>query len=368
MKPPADADHSSNPTSCNRRAVLGGIAGSIAAPALIASTGVFAKNAARGVTLAAADSDNTHELTHREVSLNGLRFHIAEAGKGPLVLLCHGFPECWYSWRHQLPALAEAGFHAVAPDMRGFGQTEAPEDIADYTLAHSIADMVQLVSALGEKQAVIIGHDWGAAVAWNSALLRPDIFRAVVAMSVPYSERRPVAPLKALRDAGANNFYWLYFQTPGVAEAEFERDVDRTVRTFAYGTGVSLMLKPGQGFLTDTTIPQQSPSWLTDEDVSYFVEAFKRSGYRGGLNWYRNLDRNWAISGGWQGLKIQQPALFIAGANDGVIKFMAKALEQLPTTVPGLKKTLLVPDSGHWIQQQRAAEVNAAILEFLRPV
>ena len=368
MKPSADADHSSNPTSCNRRAVLGGIAGSIAAPALIASTGVFANNATRGVTLAAAESDNTHELTHREVSLNGLRFHIAEAGQGPLVLLCHGFPECWYSWRHQLPALAEAGFHAVAPDMRGFGQTEAPEDIADYTLAHSVADMVQLVSALGEKQAVIIGHDWGAAVAWNSALLRPDIFRAVVAMSVPYSERRPVAPLKALRDAGANNFYWLYFQTPGVPEAEFERDVDRTVRTFAYGTGVSLMLKPGQGFLADTTIPQQSPSWLTDEDISYFVEVFKRSGYRGGLNWYRNLDRNWAISGGWQELKIQQPALFIAGANDGVIKFMAKALEQLPTTVPGLKKTLLVPDSGHWIQQQRAAEVNAAILEFLRPV
>jgi pimeloyl-ACP methyl ester carboxylesterase len=266
-----------------------------------------------------------------------------------------------------LPALAEAGFHAVAPDMRGFGQTEAPEDSADYTLGHNVADMVQLVSVLGEKQAVIIGHDLGASVAWRSAQLRPDIFRAVVAMSVPFSPRPPVAPLKALRAAGTTNFYWQYFQTPGVAEAEFERDVDRTVRTFLYGAGVSLTLKPGQGFLAGTTVPEQLPSWLTAEDISYFVETYKRSGYRGGLNWYRNFDRNWALSGGWEGLKIQQPALFVAGAEDGVIKFMSKALAQLPTTVPGLKKTVIVPDSGHWIQQQRPAEVNAAILEFLRP-
>jgi pimeloyl-ACP methyl ester carboxylesterase len=368
MKHSPDADHSSNTTSYPRRTILRGIAGSIAAPALVASNRSFA-DATRGVTMAAAESGGMqHELTHRTVSINGLSFHIAESGHGPLVLLCHGFPECWYSWRHQLPALAEAGFHAVAPDMRGFGQTEAPEDIGDYTLGHNIADMVQLVSALGEKQAVIIGHDWGAPVAWNSALVRPDIFRAVVAMSVPYRARQPVAPLQALRDAGTTNFYWLYFQTPGVAEAEFEHDVDRTVRTMLYGKGVSLMLKPGQGFFADATIPQQLPSWLTDEDISYFVETYKRSGYRGGLNLYRNIDRNWELSGGWEGLKVQQPALFIAGAEDGVIKFSAKALEQLPTTVPGLKKSLILPDSGHWIQQQRPAEVNAAILEFLRPV
>jgi len=267
MKLSDNADHFSKLTSCNRRTVLRGIAGSIAPPALISSTDAFA-NAARGVSLAAAESDSTqHKLTHRTVSVNGLRFHIAESGQGPLVLLCHGFPECWYSWRHQLHALAEAGFHAVAPDMRGFGQTEAPDDIAEYTLGHNIADMVQLVSMLGEQQAVIIGHDWGATVAWNSALLRPDIFRAVVAMSVPYRARQPVAPLKALRDAGTTNFYWLYFQTPGVAEAEFERDVDRTVRTLLYGTGVSLMMKPGKGFLADATIPQQLPSWLLHRNL-----------------------------------------------------------------------------------------------------
>jgi len=366
MKPSYDANRLSNLTSCNRRTVLRGIAGSLAIPALIATDA--SADAPRGATLAATESGSAqYELSHRTVSVNGLRLHIAESGQGPLVLLCHGFPECWYSWRHQLRALAEAGFHAVAPDMRGFGQTDAPEDVAEYTIGHNVADMVQLVSILGEKQAVIIGHDWGAPVAWTSALLRPDIFRAVVAMSVPYRARPLVAPMKALRDAGNTNFYQLYFQTPGVAEAELERDVDRSVRTLLYGTGVSLMMKPGMGFLVDATIPQQLPSWLTDEDISYFVETYKRSGYRGGLNWYRNIDRNWELSGGWEGMKVQQPALFIAGSNDGVIKVMAKPLEELPTTVPGLKKTLILPDSGHWIQQQRPAEVNAAILEFLRP-
>jgi pimeloyl-ACP methyl ester carboxylesterase len=319
------------------------------------------------LSLATAESNGEqHKVTHRTVSANGLRFHIAESGQGPLVLLCHGFPECWYSWRHQLPALAAAGFHAVAPDMRGFGKTEAPDDIAEYTIVHNIADMVELVSTLGEQQAVIVGHDWGAPVAWNSALVRPDIFRAVAAMSVPYRARPPVPPMKALREAATTNFYWQYFQKPGVAEAEFERDVERTVRALLYGKGISLMMKPGQGFLTEAKIPEQLPPWLTEADITYLVETYKRSGYRGGLNWYRNIDRNWELSAAWEGKKIQQPALFIAGSEDQVIKFAAKALEQLPQTVPGLKKTLIIPDSGHWIQQERPAEVNAALLEFLR--
>ena len=341
--------------SRNRRAVLRAMALSVA-PLLSAGH----------LSLATAESNGEqHKVTHRTVSANGLRFHIAESGQGPLVLLCHGFPECWYSWRHQLPALAAAGFHAVAPDMRGFGKTEAPDDIAEYTIVHNIADMVELVSTLGEQQAVIVGHDWGAPVAWNSALVRPDIFRAVAAMSVPYRARPPVPPMKALREAATTNFYWQYFPKPGVAEAEFERDVERTVRALLYGKGISLMMKPGQGFLTEAKIPEQLPPWLTEADITYLVETYKRSGYRGGLNRYRNIDRNWELSAAWEGKKIQQPALFVAGSEDQVIKFAAKALEQLPQTVPGLKKTLIIPDSGHWIQQERPAEVNAALLEFL---
>jgi pimeloyl-ACP methyl ester carboxylesterase len=324
----------------------------------------------RRATAADEGKSMATEPTDRTVSLNGINFHIAEQGQGPLVLLCHGWPECWYSWRHQLRALSEAGFHAVAADMRGFGQTDAPEDVSAYTIVHNVGDMVQLVSALSEQQAVIIGHDWGAPVAWTAALLRPDIFRAVVAMSVPYRARGPVAPLKALRDAGTTTFYWQYFQTPGVAEAEFERDVDRTMRTLLYGKGISLMMKPGQGFFGESSVPDQMPPWLTEEDIAYYVGTYKRTGFHGGLNWYRNIDRNWELSAAWEGMKIKQAALFMAGENDGVIKAAtgSKALEQLPSNVPGLKRTYLIPDAGHWVQQQRAAEVNAAVIDFLRTV
>jgi pimeloyl-ACP methyl ester carboxylesterase len=186
-------------------------------------------------------------------------------------------------------------------------------------------------------------------------------------ISVPYRERAPSAPLKALREAGITTFYWQYFQTPGVAEAEFEQDVDRTMRTLLYGKGLSLMMKPGEGFLSDTSVPDQLPSWLTEEDVAYYVNTYKATGFRGGLNWYRNLDRNWELSAAWEGMKIRQPALFISGTEDGVIKgFAAKALEQLPTTVPGLKSTRLISGAGHWVQQERTTEVNSAIIDFLR--
>jgi pimeloyl-ACP methyl ester carboxylesterase len=276
--------------SLDRRSLLRALTLSVVPPALTTSTPGMADETRHSGPAFVAERNS--ELTHRTIALNGLNFHIAEQGQGPLVLLCHGFPECWYSWRHQLPALAEAGFRGVAPDMRGFGQTDAPEDVCAYTIVHNIGDMVQLVKALGEQQAVIIGHDWGAFVAWTSALTRPDIFRAVVAMSAPYLPRGPVAPLKALRDAGTTTFYAQYYQTPGVAEAEFERNVDRTMRTFFYGKGLSLTLKPGEGRLSGTTESDQLPPWLTDEDVTYYVETYKRTGFRGGLNWYRNIDRN----------------------------------------------------------------------------
>jgi pimeloyl-ACP methyl ester carboxylesterase len=355
-----------------RRTVLEAFALTAAASAFFGSRRAMADAAPSPTTLSVPNEGKTmpSELTHRTVTLNGLRFHIAEQGQGPLVLLCHGWPESWYSWRHQLPAVADAGFHAVALDMRGFGQTDAPEDMSAYTVVHYVGDLVQLVSALGEKQAIIIGHDWGATVAWTAALLRPDLFRAVVALSVPYRPRGPVAPLKALRDAGTTTFYWQYFQTPGEAEAELERDVDRTIRTLLYGQGLSLMLKPGKGFLGETSVPEQMPAWLTEADIAYGVETYKRTGFRGGLNWYRNIDRNWELSASWDGLKIQQPALFIGGEDDGVIKAAtsAKALEELSANVPGLKRKYLIPATGHWVQQQRPTEVSAAVLEFLRGI
>jgi alpha/beta hydrolase fold len=172
--------------------------------------------------------------THRFVETNGICMHVAEQGDGPLVLLCHGFPELWYSWRHQLSALAAAGFRAVAPDMRGYGQSDRPEEIDQYTLLHLVGDMVGLLDALGHETAVIAGHDWGAPVAWHAALLRPDRFRAVIGLSVPFVPRGPDYPSKSFPDTDDTVFYQSYFQAPGVAEVDLEHDVRFTVRAFLY--------------------------------------------------------------------------------------------------------------------------------------
>jgi pimeloyl-ACP methyl ester carboxylesterase len=309
------------------------------------------------------------------VDVNGIRMHVSEAGEGPLVVFCHGWPELGYSWRHQQRAVAAAGFRAAVPDMRGFGKTSAPEDIGAYTILHNVGDMVGLVQALGEKTAIIVGHDWGAPVAWSAARIRPDIFRAVVGMSVPHQGRAPGPPIKMLREAGQTNFYWVYFQTPGVAEAEFERDVAFTMRKIlAAGAGadeaerISLTLAPGKGFLGGPAAPKSLPAWLSEADLDVFVSEYKRTGFRGGLNWYRNIDRNWELTAAWEGATIPQPSLFIAGTRDGVIMspMGKRALERMPSMLPGLKDSILFEGAGHWVQQERADEVNAALVKFLK--
>lgn len=314
-------------------------------------------------------------LRHHTLTINGVNMHVAEQGEGPLVVLCHGWPELWYSWRHQLPALAAAGYRAVAPDMRGFGQTEAPARIEDYTILHTVGDVVGLVEALGEKSAIVIGHDWGAPVAWSAAMLRPDLFRAVIGMSVPHRPRSADAPLKLLRQAGLHNFYWIYFQAPGVAEAEFERDVNVTLRKLLYGVSGDapidrenpMVVPEGQGFLDRLAVPDAMPAWLHEEDVATMAAEYRRTGFRGGLNWYRNIDRNWEFTAPWSNATIRQPALFIAGTRDPVIagKRGEVALEHMARAVPNVKKVML-DRAGHWIQQERPQEVNAAVLEFLK--
>jgi pimeloyl-ACP methyl ester carboxylesterase len=175
------------------------------------------------------------EITHKFLTTNGIKMHVAMAGEGPLVLLCHGFPESWYAWRHQLKALAGVGYCAVAPDMRGYGQTDKPEAIDQYTMLHLTGDMVGLVEALGFRDAVVVGHDWGAPVAWHSALFRPDKFKGVVGLSVPFRPHLDVAPTTLMPQTDDAIFYQLYFQEPGVAEAEFERDPKHTIRTALLG-------------------------------------------------------------------------------------------------------------------------------------
>lgn len=322
------------------------------------------------------------DVRHRTVETNGIRMHLAEQGEGPLVLLCHGFPESWYSWRHQLRALADAGFHAAAPDMRGYGRTDQPADVDQYTLLHLVGDMVGLVDALGGGPAVIAGHDWGAPVAWHAALLRPDRFRAVVGLSVPYRPRGAVRPSTVMPQTDDAIFYQLYFQAPGVAEAELSRDVRGSIRRLLYaGSGEGRrarvgigdpaavgMVPRGGGVLSHTAEPAAPLSWLTEADVDVYAAEFTRAGFRGGLNWYRNIDRNWELLAPYAGARVTVPALYVAGDEDLVVHFrgMDQLLPNLKKFVPELRQAIMLPGCGHWTQQERATDVNDAMIAFLQ--
>jgi pimeloyl-ACP methyl ester carboxylesterase len=316
------------------------------------------------------------EITHRFVETNGIKMHIAEQGEGPLVVLCHGFPESWYSWRHQLPALAEAGYHAVAPDQRGYGQTDRPEAIEAYNILQLTGDVVGLVHALNEEQAVIVGHDWGAPVAWHCALLRPDIFHAVALLSVPYLRRswadiRPTDAMKLM--AGEKQFYQLYFQEPGKAEGELEADIRKTMRIFLCSASGDappekrwrFLFDKSEKLLDSVTLPETLPAWLTEQDIDFFTREFERTGFRGGLNWYRNMDRWWELTPFLSGAELCQPSLFVAGEIDPVITMYREAFDAMEETVPNLTKKILLLGAGHWIQQERPAEVNKLLIEFL---
>ena len=325
------------------------------------------------------------EPTQRMIETNGIRLNIAEQGQGPLVLLCHGFPESWYSWRHQIGALAAAGFHAVAPDMRGYGKSDRPEPIDQYTIFHLVGDLVGLLDALQAPTAVIVGHDWGASIAWQAARLRPDRFRAVACLSVPFRPRGPVPPTSVMPRTADAQFYQLYFQEPGVAEAEFERDPRVTVHTMLYGVsgeGIAAiraaaasggavpnlgMVPRGGGMLPDAGTPVTLPPWLSEADLDFYAGEFRRSGFRGPLNYYRNTDRNWELMAAFADLKVTVPALFVAGDHDLVVAFPGtdQHLANMRKFVPALREIQMLPGCGHWTQQERPGEVNAAIIEFL---
>ncbi|MDT3398591.1 alpha/beta hydrolase [Streptomyces sp. B1866] len=319
-------------------------------------------------------------VTHRDIEVNGVRLHIAEQGEGPLVLLLHGFPECWYSWRHQFAPLAAAGYHVVAPDQRGYARSAQPEDVGAYTLPHLTGDVIGLIHALGEERAVVVGHDWGAPVAWATALLRPDVVRGVAGLSVPPVPPAFLAPTALSRATYGDGFYQLYFQQPGVADAEFARDVASTFRRVLHsGSGDNPAqanprpwVVPEGRTITDTIPePQALPGWFTEEDVRTFAREFAGHGDRaftGGLNWYRNIDRNWELLAAFNGARIQPPALFVVGDRDMVVALGGgpqAILDLAAQNAPNLRRTVVLPGCGHWTQQERPDEVNAALLDFL---
>jgi pimeloyl-ACP methyl ester carboxylesterase len=322
--------------------------------------------------------DSLPPVTHRFVDAGGLRMHIAEAGTGPLVLLLHGFPESWYSWRHQLTALAQAGFHAVAPDQRGYCRTGPaagpgqPDKVSDYTILHLTGDVIALMDALGEQQAVVAGHDWGAPVAWHTALLRPDRVRGVIGLSVPYRPRGSSAPIPAMRTGIGEGFYMVYFQQEGVADEELGRDLRATFRRVLYSAsgespGGPLVIPPGGGFLDICPEPPSLPSWLTSDDIDAYAADYAQAGFTGPLNWYRNLDRNWELTSAWHHALVSVPALYVAGERDLVLSFPGarQMLAHLRDFAPRLREPVLLEGCGHWTQQERPDEVSSAMIGFL---
>ena len=341
---------------------------------ILAGAGCAADPAANaGATQSAAAAETG--LRMRTVEANGIKMRIAEMGQGPLVIFLHGFPESWYSWRHQLPAVAKAGYRAVAPDLRGYGKSDKPAKVEDYDIHHLTADVTGLIDALGEKTAVVVGHDWGALVAWNAVLLHPDRFTGLVAMSVPYGGRGNVSPLETMKKANGDNFYYiLYFQEPGVAEAEFDKN-PRAFLSRLYLSPDSPREPPevtdpkrvAGGWIPRMGAPKGLPPWLSQAELDYYVSEFTESGFRGGINFYRNFHRNWETTPELTDRKISQPATFIAGQRDGVIR--GATAEQLTTSmsrvVTDFRGVTLIPEAGHWVQQEKPKETNAALLTFL---
>ncbi len=314
-----------------------------------------------------------HRIEHHHIELEGIRCHYALAGSGPLVVLVHGFPELWYSWREQLSALAAAGFRAVAPDLRGFGESSVPERVEDYSLLEHGADIQGLIAALGEQRAVLVGHDWGANLVWLMALRYPQLVRAVVALSVPfYPEPRDPSAIKAFASGHFN--FMQYFQRPGAVEAEFERDPRGFLRRFFYGLSGDaprgtvehlFQEKPANATLMDGfPAPPAELPWLRERDLDRYVSAFERTGLSGALGFYRNLERDYPALKEIYRHRLEQPVLFLGGAEEPTLRF--GSLDPMRRSLPNLRQAIVLPGCGHWVQQERAAAVNEALVAFLK--
>ncbi len=339
---------------------------------------VFAQNSVSLQEENVPNQELLNGVSFRDIETNGIRMRIAEAGTdGPLILLAHGWPESWYSWRHQFAPLVAAGYRVVAPMMRGYGDTDAPADVDAYDIVHLADDMVGVLDALGEETAIMAGHDWGAIVAWNSVLLHPERFTALIAMSVPYGGRARQSPLVSWQQNFGDNFYYiLYHNEPGgVAEAEYDAD-PRGLLSRLYLSPSSPREAPtitdpkrsAGGWIGRLGAPRGLPEWLNQDDLDYIVAQFEKSGFRGGVNYYRNFHRNWEITPQLEGAKITIPTVFIAGSRDVVIAGASQEQLQgsMSRVVNDLRGVVLIPEIGHWVQQEAPDATNAAMLEFLR--
>jgi pimeloyl-ACP methyl ester carboxylesterase len=312
------------------------------------------------------------DSSERSIEVNGVELNVVEAGAGTPVVLAHGFPELAYSWRHQIPALAAAGCRVIAPDQRGYGRSSRPEHIEDYDIEHLTGDLLGLLDELGEERAIFVGHDWGSLVVSSLAMLAPERVTAIVNMSVPFLPRAPMPPVEMMRAAFSGAFFYIvYFQEPGVADAELGGDAARTMRRLLCGMSPSADQAPdpsffaddGRGFVDRMPEPDGLPPWLSQDELDHYIDEFSRTGFTGGINWYRNMDRNWKLTERIDGMGVTVPSLFIGGALDPVISMTPPdaTLDRLADH----RGTVLVEGAGHWVQQEKPDEVNAALIEFI---
>ena len=310
------------------------------------------------------------------VRTNGINMQVSEQGSGPVVILLHGFPDTWYSWRHQIPALAAAGYRVIAPTQRGYGETSRPTNVDAYDVLECTTDVVGLVQELGVESATVVGHDMGAPVAWHCALLRPDLFSACGLVGQPYvaRSRKNVTPTEAMkRVVGDNQFYRLYFAEPEKPERDFEQDVRKSfLMSFYSASGAApkehrwrYIFNQGETLLDTGTVPDRLPDWLTEEDIAYYVNTFTKTGFTGGLNWFRCIDRGWERTAFLAGAKILQPTLFVAGDCEPLIQFASAFYERMQEKIPALWGKPLIAGAGHWVHMEKPVEFNRVLLEFL---
>jgi len=315
------------------------------------------------------------EIRSRTAAVNGVELEVLEAGPddGPVAILAHGFPESSWSWRHQLPVLADAGWHVIAPDQRGYGRSSRPTEVEAYGSQHLSADLIGLLDETGQEQGVFVGHDWGALIVWDLVRLHPGRVRAVVGVSVPFVEW-PAPPTTLFRQAfGDKFFYILYFQPVGPADAELASDPRRTLRQVLWaGSAAGADRRPldlpaeGTGFLDGSgEWPDALPPWLTTDDLDRYAAAFEASGFFGPLSYYRNFDANHERVKGIPASVISMPSFFIAGELDGVIRMDPNGVDRMTTALPDFRGSVLIPGVGHWTQQEAPEEFNDALLGFL---
>ncbi len=313
----------------------------------------------------------------RTLRIDGNDVHVHDVGDGPAVLLCHGFPGLGYSFRHQLRALADAGFRAIAPDMRGYGGTHAPRDVAEYGLDRVLPELVGLLDACGVEKAVFVGHDFGGPVAWNAPLRFPTRVSGVVGLSVPYEPKRyPTRPSEIFAQTARSHFFHVhYFQEPGRAERELDARAGEFLRRAYHALSGAYRYadvwkhpSEGRGYLD--VLPQAPDlpwEWMSAAEMRVYEETFTRTCFRGGLSWYRAYDRNWEISEPFVGARLDVPALYIAGAEDVVVAMGGeRAIDRMRKHVPDLRGVHLIPGAGHWVQMERPTEVNRLLIDFLR--